>query len=311
MSELKLEHFSVACPALQESYRLDPQAGTLFTLAECEARAGQVASAVAHFDAFIQSVAAASAAEQAKQYARVGAAKARRTELAPAVPQLVIRVPNDIPSDAVVLLDDAPVARVSWNAPLPTDPGAHILKLRLADGRQSESQVALEKSASVSVLLVLPETKPAPPPPPPPITTAPASKAPLPAVVGSPTPRAASQDRRPVRHGRRPWSYLAFGVGAAGLVTGGVAGAVLISKRATISGHCEGRACDESGYASSRNIGTFDTMANIGFGVGLAGAAVGIVLLMTDHGSPPNAAHIRHPLVLQLNGEGANVSGAF
>jgi len=39
-------NYAAGCPALAESQRLDPRAGTLFTLSQCEVQWGRVATAV-------------------------------------------------------------------------------------------------------------------------------------------------------------------------------------------------------------------------------------------------------------------------
>src|ERR1043165_6485015 len=54
LSEMEAGHFDTACPTLKESQRLDPRMGTLFTLAECEAKGGMIASAVAHYDEYLR-----------------------------------------------------------------------------------------------------------------------------------------------------------------------------------------------------------------------------------------------------------------
>ena len=50
LADMEAGRYDAACPAIGESYRLDPRGGTLFTLAECEAKAGKIATAVARYD---------------------------------------------------------------------------------------------------------------------------------------------------------------------------------------------------------------------------------------------------------------------
>src|SRR4051812_38383125 len=49
-SEMEAARYETACPTIKESQRLDPRMGTLFPLAECEAKGGMIASAVAHYN---------------------------------------------------------------------------------------------------------------------------------------------------------------------------------------------------------------------------------------------------------------------
>src|SRR5689334_17098441 len=46
--------FDAGCPKLAESQRLFPRPGTLFTLAECEAKAGRPATAISHYRAYLK-----------------------------------------------------------------------------------------------------------------------------------------------------------------------------------------------------------------------------------------------------------------
>jgi hypothetical protein len=306
--ELKLEHYDVACPALRESYRLDPQAGTLFTLAECEARAGRVASASAHFSAYLERVGALSSAERQRQAARVQAAEARREELRPLIPRLTIRVVDGAPPGSVLLLDGSQVPPVNWNVSLPLDPGKHQVELVLADGRSSSTELELLPGAALAVSV-------RPPEPPPPAASKPAPLPP-PAAPAPPEPRGAlAQGAAPVapqrRGGHRPWSYLAFGVGGAGLLTGSVAGAILISKRNTVSDHCDGKLCDDAGYAATRDVAKLDTLANLGFGAGLLGALVGVVLVITDREPSGASGRLTPQVAIDEHSANAAVSGVF
>lgn len=308
LSEMKAEHFSVGCPALRESYRLDPQPGTLFTLAECEARAGLVASALAHFDAYIESVDVLTEVERERQASRVAAARARRDELRPQVPHLTLVVPESAPADAVLRLGDSVVPRVNWNVALPTDPGAYAIRLELADGRSTSAEVKLTPGDSVALAVALPSpAPPAPVPLPAPRVAPQPEKAPEPAAPARPLPLFAAP---PPASGPRVSAYVALGLGAAGIVTGSVAGAILISKRNTVSGHCDGKLCDSAGYATTRNVSTLDTVANVGFGVGLVGIAVGVVLLVTDHRAT-SAARSQPGIALGPHTGSATWSGTF
>jgi hypothetical protein len=70
LSEMKAGRFHNGCPAIAESYRLDPKPGALFTLAECEARWGRSASALTHYEAYLDLFAHMSAEKQDKQRGR-------------------------------------------------------------------------------------------------------------------------------------------------------------------------------------------------------------------------------------------------
>ena len=59
--------YDTGCPELAESYRLDPAPGTLFTLAECERKGGNIATALARYDDYLQLFNRMSPDEQAHQ----------------------------------------------------------------------------------------------------------------------------------------------------------------------------------------------------------------------------------------------------
>src|SRR5688572_10698415 len=51
LADMKAGNYESGCPALEESFRQDPQPGALFTLATCESRRGRLATGMKHFEA--------------------------------------------------------------------------------------------------------------------------------------------------------------------------------------------------------------------------------------------------------------------
>src|SRR5260221_14760041 len=70
VQDMEAGKFDSGCPALQESYRLDPRPGTLFTLAECFAKGGKTASAVARYEDYLNVFSRMTPEEQGKQHGR-------------------------------------------------------------------------------------------------------------------------------------------------------------------------------------------------------------------------------------------------
>src|SRR5260370_26599246 len=56
LEEMRAGRYEVACPMLAKSYQLDPLPGALFTEADCEAAWGKVATAIEHYQAFVNSL---------------------------------------------------------------------------------------------------------------------------------------------------------------------------------------------------------------------------------------------------------------
>src|SRR5258708_11443534 len=66
LDEMRAGRYEVACPMLAKSYQLDPLPGALFTEADCEAAWGKVATAIEHYQAFVNSLTTMPADRRAK-----------------------------------------------------------------------------------------------------------------------------------------------------------------------------------------------------------------------------------------------------
>ncbi|WP_437943129.1 hypothetical protein WMF27_27655 [Sorangium sp. So ce281] len=53
LADMQAGRYETGCKVLAESERIDPQPGTPFTLAACEAQWGRIATAVAHFKDYL------------------------------------------------------------------------------------------------------------------------------------------------------------------------------------------------------------------------------------------------------------------
>src|SRR3954454_10869417 len=82
LQHMQASRYAEACPKLAESYWLDPRPGVLFTLAECEARWGKLASAIAHYDDYLRLFGSMPAGLQAVQRERAEVARKQRAALA-------------------------------------------------------------------------------------------------------------------------------------------------------------------------------------------------------------------------------------
>jgi len=106
----------------------------------------------------------------------------------------------------------------------------------------------------------------------------------------------------PPTRNRTP-AYVAFGVGAAGLVVGGVSGALWLGKHSTLKAHCPSP--DTCPPAYQDTVNAYDTLgivSGVGFAVGVAGVATGVTLWVLDSSS--NAAPARGFVVRPYVGVG-------
>src|SRR5689334_12224252 len=105
LAEMNAGKYESGCPAIAESQRLDPRAGTLFTLAECEVKWGHIASAVAHYADYLTLFSRMPKDQQERQGQRPKIATSQKAALEPQVPTLTLVVPPDAPRGLVVKRD--------------------------------------------------------------------------------------------------------------------------------------------------------------------------------------------------------------
>ena len=85
----------------------------------------------------------------------------------------------------------------------------------------------------------------------------------------------------------RTYAYVAGGVGAAGLLTFGIFGALAASKYSTLKDECGGRPCPESRRSDVESGQSSQTIANIGLAVGVIGVAAGVTLFVLSKPKKP------------------------
>jgi hypothetical protein len=295
-ADMQAGRYEAGCKAIAESHRLDPRPGTLFTLAVCEAKWGRIATAAARYSDYLSLYEQLTPTEKARQKDRPKQAKAQREALAPLVPELTLVLPPRAPEGTVVQRDGAVVAEAALGVALPVDPGEHVLTTQARGGEITEIHISLGKGEKRHITLLVKEAKAAAPPP------------------SDQGPRPAPAPPAPLVYGRRVGAYVAGGVGAAGLILGGVMGALTLGKKAAIQQHCnlggDKRACDAEGFAAASDAKTLGLVSTVGFGVGIAGVGAAIALLVTEPRSPKNAAAPPNRVsagVLSAGREGASV----
>ena len=265
LSEMQAGRYATGCPALAESYRLDPHPGVLFTLAECENRWGQVASAVTHYEAYLDLFSHMAADDKARQRGRDRIATAQRARLQPLVPLLAIALPPGAPPATTVTRDGTPLPQPSIGAALPVDPGDHVVVARTPDGAKHEAHVTLGPGQRASLVVDL-----SPPP---------AAPAPKPVAPPEVAPPAAAS---------RSTTWLAPAIaGVAGLGVGAAAGVVVLSDKSTVGAQCRpDRSCSQAGLDAVARARTWGVVSDVGFAAGGAASAVALVLLYAASRAP-------------------------
>lgn len=86
-------------------------------------------------------------------------------------------------------------------------------------------------------------------------------------------------------------AYVALGVGGAGIIAGTVTGLLFLSEKSDLDKKCPenadgDRQCDQEFEDQVKRYRLWGTLSPIGFGVGLAGAGVGLALLLSGSSNP-------------------------
>ena len=252
--------FTSACPALSESYALDPLLGTLFTLAECERMAGRPATSLGHYEAFLAQVKALRPAERRKHKERERVAEELRDAMSAIAPRLVLKLAGVPPEGTHVELDDRAIPMASLGTSTRVDPGSHEVTVTTPDGVARRAvRVAVREEKVVE--LALPSSQP----------------------KASEMPSASS---------RFPTAAIVTGsLGAAGLVVGAVGGILAIGKKSDVDAGCDDeKRCTPAGKQAVDALKTNAMVSNIGFAAGAVGVTVAVVLLLTRGAAPETKA---------------------
>jgi hypothetical protein len=163
-------------------------------------------------------------------------------------------------NEARVTIDGAPVPPAAIGVRRAINPGQRALRvvakgylaqrktLDLAEGSENQADFTLEPD--------------------------PDQKAASSAMLDAPAaPAAAAPPRSPIP------MYVAFGVGGAGLIVGGVTGALALSKHSSLAKACNSAGqCPSSEKSELSSYHALGTISGVGFAVGLAGVGTGLAL---------------------------------
>jgi hypothetical protein len=267
--------FTTACERFAESQRLDPAAGTLINLADCLDRQGKIASAWQRWKEALDML--------RPDDERRAAVSQRAQSIEARVPKLELQLSAKAPPGTTAERDGVALGSASFGISLPVDPGPHRIVAK-APGRAPREYALVVKEGESSTLDIEPgdavagETSA-------PALPAPASPAPAPPVRDEGAPAT------------RTWGFVGIGIGAAGLLVGGVAGVLAISKKNEMEDAChrvgEELLCTSAGIDAAESGNTFATVANVSVAVGLVGVAAGAYLLLTSGAETRTSAFVR------------------
>lgn len=255
---MEAKRYAEACSKFEESYRLDPAAGTLLNLAVCHEKQGKIASAWGEFKH------ALSDAKKAGREDREKLATEHIELLEPDLPYMKITVPAAarVPGLEVVR-NGSVLTQGAWDAELPVDPGAVEIVTRAPGYKPRTQKVTIEKRQHLAVTIEALE------------------KAPIPVIVTT----------EPGWSGQRKLGFALIGVGIVGLGVGGYFGYRTLQAKSDSDDACpvfDGeRRCSALG-ADKMDAARRDAwISNIGLGVGLGSLAVGTYLFIRGGNKAP------------------------
>ena len=269
------EKFEEACPRFAQSQKLDAQLGTLLNLAVCHEKMGRTASAWGEFSE------AEVLAKRGGETKRADFARTHIDGLTTKLSTVVFTVNDKTPGLTLEMAGQSIDATIA-GAPLPFDPGTHVLTAT-APGKQSWRQ-QVEVPVGPSLLeLTVPTLKP----------VEKAAPLPAPAPIPSPNPVTPLPQPPPKPGGGdqggslSPLLWVGVSIGGISLLVGTIAGTDSLLRTSTLKETCAS-GCPAG---ASQDLGTAIALANAsnaGFvltGVGAILAAVGWAI--SDDGEQP------------------------
>ena len=223
--------YAAACPKLEASEELDMAVGTLLYLADCYEQSGRLASAWARFSE------AHSLAGAQNMPERERIAAQRVAALEPRLARVTLVVPGARPVGFSIRLGVAAVPAPSWGTGLPIDPGEVALEAVAPGYEAFRTRLHVPNEPAALITIVIPELQPMP------------QRLEFVPEAGD-RPSAVPRTRR-VDAGKtwRTVGVTLVGVGAIGLVGGGVATVLAVrSNEESMSGcQSDGRLCTPRG----------------------------------------------------------------
>lgn len=257
-----------ACLKFQESQRIDPALGTLMHLATCYAEQGRTASAWSSFGAALE------LARQRGDKTREALAKRRISELEQRLSFVSILLERDH-GELTISLDGKVLSPAATGTPLPLDPGRHRIEVSEVGRQRWSNAFVVDTGPSVQTLAIpaLAWERREP--------TAPPETLLL-------SPKESAQGRSAHVAGT-----VLLGVGAVGVLAGGYFGVRAYRQAEEAERYCSGSLCTMEGIYGYDAAHRSAWYSNAAFGVGVAGLATGLYLILASPRTPAKQGGLR------------------
>lgn len=181
-------------------------------------------------------------------------ALAEREKLLPTIPSLDVTIEGPTGAGVTVIIDAKAVPPALLGQKRPVDPGVHRIEAKRADTTVAR-EVTLKPGEAGQIVIELPPLPPKPKPP----------------------------DLFPYR----TVGFIGLGVGAVGVIIGGVSGILALTNEQSLVRQCgSDHTCPPSAWAQSAAFDRMRALTTVGLVVGASGLAVGIPFLLAAP-SPP------------------------
>jgi hypothetical protein len=276
--------------------RLDPAPGTLFNLADCEERAGKLASSWLHWQQLVDTLRSRPNDE------RLPVAQKHVSDLAPRLPRLRVRWVGAPPQGATVKRDGVEMGEPSMNNAIPIDPGPHVVEVS-APNRKSKTFNVTTKEASVTDLdIALEETTPTKP------ETKPIEK---PSVVQGethqgevqkPIPEQPQQQESSGSPGLSAVGWVSTILGGLLTVGGTLFGVGAIAQKSSVESQCNTeKVCTPDGASAASSGQAFATASTVMLVAGPILVAAGVTLIIVG-GKSSQTKVLASPTSLVIEG---------
>jgi hypothetical protein len=234
--------------------RMTPQ--VRFHIALCHLHTGKLVAARNGFEAALREARAENADQVVREAAdHIHALKAR-------IPTVRIRLPEQ-PANPTVRIDDSPIHAGLLAAPVPLDPGSHVVRVQAPGHAPFEAKLDLDEKTTLELSVTLETLPPAPETPPPASNSLRDESAPDPTL-----------------------GWVLVGVGGAMLAGSAVSALVRTSAISDIDDACPShRDCDPSLESTHDRAQTFGMLSIALAGLGIASAGTGGYLLWSSRGT--------------------------
>jgi len=224
----------------------------LLMIAEAEEALGRLTQAAETYERLVAEPLSANASPVFRQAQETGAKKLKR--LLAKLPSVLIVVDGPSQSATSASIDGKPVALTGRAIRL--DPGPHAIRVEADGYAPFDDTITLPHKGGVIKLDVL-------------------LREPSGSIAAPPAERPSSKE------GSYAPAVIAFGIGGAGLVLGGITGVMFLGRMSDLNDRCPDDRCAPEDQPEIDSAGALGNVSTVGFGVGIVGVAVGVIFLAT------------------------------